>query len=94
VKKCRQAEAALYTVSVQTWDGLRSGLLAVGYRLVGFWQFACAARGHFRVATELESDFFPCPTCQKPCKAVFLAHGYTHRELPFIEQTMKPLQLK
>ena len=78
---------------MQTWDGLRLGLLAHGYRLVRFWQLSCAAHGDHRVAIEAAPDLYPCPVCQRPCKAVFLARGYTRRELPFVEQTMRPLAL-
>jgi hypothetical protein len=76
---------------VQTWDGLRLGLLAHGYRLVQFWQLSCAAHDDHRVATEAAPNLYPCPVCQRPCKAVFLAEGYTRRQLPFIEQTLTPL---
>jgi hypothetical protein len=75
---------------VQSWDGLRLGLLTHGYRLVQFWQLSCAAHGDTEWPSKPHPTL-PCPVSERPCKAVFLARGYTRRELPFIEQTMTPL---
>ena len=79
---------------MQTWDQVRLGLLARGYRLVQFWQLSCAVHGDYRLGIEAEAELHHCPVCERPCEAVFLACGYTRRELPFVEQIAKPLALR
>jgi hypothetical protein len=77
---------------VQSFDGLRLGLLAVGYRLIHFYQFSCADHGVYRAGIESEEcKAYRCPVCKKRVRAVFLADGYTRHEIPFTEFVAKPL---
>lgn len=88
-------EARLYTVSVQPFDGLRLGLLAEGYRLIHFHQFSCTTHGIWRAGIESEEcKTYRCPTCKKRCRAVFLAAGYTRKEIPQVELVAKPLMVR
>jgi hypothetical protein len=82
----------LYTFPVQPFDGLRLGLLAEGYRLIHYHQFSCYEHGIFRAGIEAEEcNGYRCPVCQRKCKTIFLAAGYSRRETPLIEQIVKPL---
>jgi hypothetical protein len=76
---------------VQTWDGLRLGLLALGYRRIIFLELACVTCGDFRTGIEEEAEFYFCPRCQKASKIVLIGEGYTRRaQIPW-EQVWGPL---
>jgi len=76
---------------MQTWSGVRLGLLAHGYRLIHYHQFNCDEHGTFRAGIEAEEcKAYRCPVCQRKCRTVFLAAGYTRRETPLLEQIVKP----
>ena len=69
---------------VQTWDGLRLGLLALGYRRIIFLELACPTCGDFRTGIEEEAEFYYCPVCGRASKIALLGEGYTRRaEIPW-----------
>jgi hypothetical protein len=77
---------------VQPFDGLRLALVAEGYTLIHFFQFSCGAHGCWRAGIESEEcKTYRCPVCKKRCRTVFLAPGYTRREMPQVEMIAKPL---
>ena len=77
---------------MQPFDGLRLGLLAEGYRLIHFYQFSCPDHGIYRAGIEAETcKIYRCPVCAKRCRTVFLAVGYTRREMPQVEMIAKPM---
>lgn len=71
------------TTALQSWDGIRLGLMALGYRRVLWVHIHCLEHGLFRCGEPEELEFYPCPTCQQACKASILAEGFTRRNLPF-----------
>jgi len=75
---------------MESWDGLRLGLLALGYRKITYLQLGCAC-GDFRSGVEQQQDSYPCPRCGKPSQAVPLAEGFTRREQIPWEQVAWPL---
>ena len=50
------------TVSVQSWDGIRLGLLPQGYKLAFFFQITCTTHVDFRVAIEEEMGNLSLPS--------------------------------
>ena len=68
---------------MQSWDGLRLGLLALGYQKVLWLHLHCASHGVYRLGLGEEQEQYFCPTCQQPCKVSVLAEGFTKQPLPF-----------
>jgi hypothetical protein len=64
---------------MQTWDGIRLDLLALGYRQISYVEVSCPNHGDFRSGVEAVQDVFPCPRCGRACEAAFLAEGFTRR---------------
>ena len=90
---------------MQSWDGLRLGLLALGYSKVvwihlhclrhGLFRVGivhCLRHGLFRVGIAEEQECYPCPTCEQACKVSVVAEGFTRQPLPLKpELIVKPL---
>ena len=77
---------------MQSWDGVRLGLLALGYSKVVWIHLHCVRHGLFRMGIAGEQDVYPCPTCQQACKSSILAKGFNRQSLPFKpELIVKPL---
>jgi len=68
---------------MQSWDGLRLGLLALGYQRVSWLHLHCNRHGVYRLGLPEEQDEYLCPRCQQPCKASVMCEGFTRRQLPF-----------
>jgi hypothetical protein len=68
---------------MQSWDGLRLGLLALGYSKVVWIHLHCVRHGLFRVGIAGVQECYPCPTCEQACKASVVAEGFTRQPLPF-----------
>ena len=70
---------------VESWGGLRLGLMALGYRRVIWLHIACPHHGLFRVGLPEELEFYRCPhpTCERACSASILCEGFTKQPLPF-----------
>jgi hypothetical protein len=66
-------------------------LLHLGYRAVFYRQLNCPHHGVFRVAAEEVPPWTGCPTCQRPCRAIFLAQGLTRTPAPISELIHRPL---
>ena len=75
---------------MQSWDGLRLGLLALGYSKVVWIHLHCVRHGLFRMGIAEELDVYPCPTCQQACKSSILAKGFTRQPLPFKPELVVP----
>jgi len=79
--------------TVQSWDGLRLGLLSYGYSRVLFFETHCPQDGIWRIGVAEEQESYFCPKCSEPCKTKFLAEGFTKRVLPLEPQFIeKPLR--
>src|SRR5882724_1242069 len=50
---------------MQGWDGVRLGLLALGYSKVVWIHLHCVRHGLFRVGIAEEQECYPCPTCER-----------------------------
>jgi hypothetical protein len=57
------------------WDGLRLGLLALGYQRVLWLHLHCATHGVYRLGLGEEEEQYFCPTCQQPCEVSLLAEA-------------------
>jgi len=68
---------------MQSWDGLRLGLLALGYSKVVWIHLHCLKHGLFRVGIAGEQECYPCPMCEQACKVSVVAEGFTRQSLPF-----------
>ncbi len=79
---------------MQTWDGLRLGLMALGYQQVIWTHLHCVDHGVFKVAIAEELKEYPCPTCQQACKVAIVAQGFTKYALPPPERLSKPLSAR
>jgi len=78
---------------VQSWDGLRLGLLSHGYSRVLFFETHCPQDGIWRIGIAEEQEIYACPKSSAACKVKFLAEGFTKRPLPldphFIEKPLR-----
>jgi hypothetical protein len=70
-------------LALETWDGLRLGLMALGYQKVLWLHLHCASHGVYRLGLPDEQEQYLCPVCQQPCKVTVLAEGFTKQALPF-----------
>ena len=68
---------------MQSWDGLRLGLLALGYQKVLWFHLHCITHGVYRLGLPEEQNEYLCPRCQQACKVTVLAEGFTKQPLPF-----------
>jgi len=68
---------------MQSWDGVRLGLLALGYSKVVWIHLHCVRHGLFRVGIAEEQECYPCPTCEQACEVSVVAEGFTRQPLPF-----------
>ena len=68
---------------MQSWDGLRLGLLALGYQKVLWLHLHCITHGVYRLGLPEEQEQYLCPVCQQACKVSVLAEGFTKQPLPF-----------
>ena len=77
---------------MQSWDGLRLGLLALGYSKVVWIHLHCVRHGLFRLGIAGDHESYPCPTCAQACTVSVVAEGFTRQPLPFKpELIVKPL---
>jgi hypothetical protein len=74
----------------KSWDEVRIGLLALGYRELLYVEIVCISCGRFRGAVE-DDEVFPCPTCHADSVLTFCAEGFTRRGLPAWERVETPL---
>jgi len=49
---------------MQSWDGLRLGLLALGYQKVLWLHLHCITHGVYRLGLPEEQEQYLCPVCQ------------------------------
>ena len=72
-------------MALESWNGLRFGLMALGYLRVLWIHVACPHHGLFRVGLPEELEFYRCPrpTCERACSASILCEGFTKQPLPF-----------
>ena len=68
---------------LESWDGLRLGLLALGYQKVLWLHLHCASHGVYRLGLPEEQEQYFCPVCLQACKVSVLAEGFTKQALPF-----------
>src|SRR5207253_1552414 len=55
----------------------------------------CIQHGMYRIGIAEEQDEYPCPVCQKSCKAAVIATGLTRDTLPTLPRLIiKALSLK
>ena len=59
-------------------DGLRLGLMALGYQQVIWTHLHCITHGVFRLVIAYELEEYPCPACQQACKVAIIAQGHLH----------------
>ena len=79
--------------TVQSWDGLRLGLLSYGYSRVLFFETHCPQDGVWRIGVAEEQDSYACPQCGQACKVKYVTEGFTRRSLPLNPQFIeKPLR--
>ena len=78
-------------MALESWGGLRLGLMALGYQQVIWTHLHCVDHGVFKVAIAEELKEYPCPTCQQACKVAIVAQGFTKYTLPPPERLSKPL---
>jgi len=74
-----------WRMALESWGGLRLGLMALGYRRVLWIHIACSRHGLFRVGLPEEQEYYRCPngTCERACSASILCEGFTKQPLPF-----------
>jgi hypothetical protein len=77
-------------MALESWDGFRLGLIALGYQQVIWTHLYCVAHGVFKVAIAEELEEYPCPTCQQACKVAIVAQGFTRYALLPPERLSKP----
>jgi hypothetical protein len=70
-------------MALESWSGLRLGLMGLGYQRVLWLHIACRRHGLFRVGLPEELEFYLCPTCRQACSASILCEGFTKQPLPF-----------
>jgi hypothetical protein len=68
---------------MQSWNGLRLGLLALGYHKVLWFHVHCITHGVYRLGLPDEQEQYLCPVCQQPSKASVMCEGFTKKQLPF-----------
>src|SRR5437870_11260566 len=66
---------------MQSWDGLRLGLLALGYQRVLWLHLHCVSHGVYRLGLAEEQEQYLCPVCSSPCKVSVMCEGYTKKLL-------------
>ncbi len=66
-------------VTMQSWDLITLGLLALGYRQIHFIEIECTEHGAFRAGVEQLLETFACPRCGKSEEAAYLARGFTRK---------------
>jgi hypothetical protein len=81
-------------MALESWGGLRLGLMALGYQQVIWTHLHCVKHGVFKVAIAEELEEYPCPTCQQACKVAIVAQGFTKHGLPPPERLSKPLSAR
>ncbi len=81
-------------MALESWDGLRFGLMALGYQQVIWTHLHCVDHGVFKIAIAEELEEYPCPTCQQACKVAIVAQGFTKYALPSPERLSKPLSAR
>jgi hypothetical protein len=80
---------------MQSWDEIRLGLMAIGYRRrVLTIEITCFHCGVFRGVVDDEQDVYPCPVCQGRCVLGECVEGFTRHELPAFERVVAPLGQK
>src|SRR5690349_19754625 len=79
---------------VESWDGLRLGLMAFGYERVIWTHRHCLTCGVFKLGVSEELEESPCPSCGAARKVVIIARGFTRHELPQPERISKPLSAR
>jgi len=79
---------------VESWSGLRLGLMALGYQQVMWTHLHCVACGVFKLGVFEELEEYPCPSCGAACKVAIIAQGFTRHELPPAERISKPLSAR
>ena len=57
-------------MALESWDGLRLGLMALGYQQVIWTHLHCVACGVFKLGVSEELEEYPCPSCGAACKVV------------------------
>jgi len=65
-----------WRMALESWDGLRLGLMALGYRSI-----ICVDHGVFKLGVSEEMDTYPCPECGAACK-VFTMRRRTASKVP------------
>ena len=81
-------------MALESWGGLRLGLLSLGYQKIIWTHLHCVACGLFKLAIAEEMDLYPCPECSAACKVNFIAEGFTKYALPPPERIIKPLSVR
>ena len=81
-------------MALESWGGLRLGLMALGYQQVIWTHLHCVDHGVFKVAIAEELEEYPCPTCEQACKVAIVAQGFTKYALPPPERLSKPLSAR
>jgi hypothetical protein len=81
-------------MALESWNGLRLGLMALGYSKVIWTHLHCVTHGVFKLGISDEMDTYPCPECGVACKVNFIAQGFTRYELPAPEKICKPLSAR
>ena len=81
-------------LALESWDGLRLGLMALGYQRVIWTHLHCISHGVWNVAIAEELDEYPCPSCGAACKVAIIAQGFTRHALPLPERISKPLSAR
>ena len=74
-------------MALESWSGLRLGLMALGYQQVIWTHLHCVTHGVFKVAIAEELEEYPCPTCQQACKVAIVAQGFTKYALPLLSES-------
>ena len=81
-------------MALESWNGLRLGLMALGYQQVIWTHLHCVDHGAFKVGIpDEEMDAYP-PECRATCKVNFVAQGFTRYELPAPEKMCKHLSAR
>jgi hypothetical protein len=70
-----------WRMALESWDGLRLGLMALGYRSIIWFHLHCVDHGVFKLGVSEEMDTYPCPECGAACK-VFTMRRRTASKVP------------
>ena len=76
-------------MALESWGGLRFGLMALGYQQVIWTHLHCVACGVFKLAIAEELKEYPCPACGA-CKVAIIAQASRATNFPLPKESVSP----